>query len=470
MRTAVPERISNLTPWVGLLLAFAVFLVWFRSGTDPALSLRLPGSDFPPGAEKSATNAVLLGKLLPGSGKPAASIDGAWPQFRGQKRDGLSTETVRLSRNWNAGPPKELWSVDLGEGYAGAAVASGRVYLTDYDQAHRQDAIRCLSLADGQEIWRFAYPVNLKRNHGMSRSVPAVSGKFLVTIGPKCHVACLDAETGELQWGLDMVRQFGATVPPWYTGQCPLVEKGKVILAPGGKGALLAAVDLATGKTIWQTPNPRQWKMTHSSVMPMMLAGRETFVYCANQGVVGVSADDGKLLWETTAWKISLATVPSPLVVDDRRIFLSGGYDAGSMMIEVSNDGGVFSAKPVFKLDPKIFGATQHTPILQNNSILGVRPDGQFVALDLSGKVTATSGAGSGFGLGNFLVVTDGVAFAMNDNGKLSLVEIGSGKIAIVSQAQVLHGHESWGPLALAGGRLLARDFTRMVCLDVAEK
>ena len=66
----------------------------------------------------------------------------------------------------------ELWSLDVGDGYAGASVLNGRVYLMDYDRDKRQDASRCLSLADGREIWRFAYPVSVKRNHGMSQTVP----------------------------------------------------------------------------------------------------------------------------------------------------------------------------------------------------------------------------------------------------------------------------------------------------------
>jgi outer membrane protein assembly factor BamB len=56
----------------------------------------------------------------------------------------------------------------------------------------------------------------------------------------------------------------------------------------------------------------------------------------------------------------------------------------------------------------------------------------------------------------------------MNDAGKLSLVEDSAARFNLLAQAQVLQGRESWGPLALAGGRLLARDFTRLVCLDVS--
>jgi outer membrane protein assembly factor BamB len=110
-----------------------------------------------------------------------------------------------------------------------------------------------------------------------------------------------------------MVHQLGAKVPEWYAGQCPLIDRGTVILAPGGPEALLAAVDSATGRVLWQTPNPKDWKMTHSSLVSMEFAGQRQYVYCAKLGVVGVAAEDGRLLRETPDWKISIATVPSPL-------------------------------------------------------------------------------------------------------------------------------------------------------------
>ena len=103
---------------------------------------------------------------------------------------------------------------------------------------------------------------------------------------------------GDLRWGLDLVRQYGATIPPWYAGQCPLVDKGAVILAPGGNSALLLACDSQTGAAIWQTPNPRGWKMTHSSVMPMEFGGQKFYVYCGSGGVAseGVERGDGPAL------------------------------------------------------------------------------------------------------------------------------------------------------------------------------
>lgn len=301
----------------------------------------------------------------------------------------------------------------------------------------------------------------------MSRTIPTVTDQVVVALGPKCHVTCLEPKTGEFRWAIDLVKDFGTRVPPWYAGQCPLVEGDRVILAPAGPDVLMMAVDAAKGDVVWQTPNPRGWHMTHSSVIPMEVAGVRMYVYCASGGVVGVAADNGAILWETTDWKISIATVPSPVIVGDGKIFLSGGYNAGSMMLQLKEEGGRFVAKPLFRLEPKVFGAAQQTPILYNGCLYGVRPNGELVCLDLNGKVVWASGPEHRFGLGPFLIA-GGLLYVMDDTGLLTMVEATPQGYKPLDQAQVLSGHDAWGPMAILDGRLILRDLTRMVCLNVA--
>lgn len=464
---SIPTRVLEWLPGVVLGTAVCALAVWLLRNPVGHLEPRVPGRDRAPAAAEGAggSNPVLAGKLTPGPGQPAA-LPGAWPGFRGAAGSGSATPEVRLARSWGAGGPREWWGIDVGEGYAGPAVFEGRVYLMDYDGEKKQDALRCLSLADGREIWRFAYPLSVKRNHGMSRTTPAVTDRYVVAMGPKCHVVCLDRVSGELRWGLDLVKDFGATVPQWYAGQCPIIEGDRVILAPGGPEALVMAVDLATGQVVWRTPNPRDWKMTHASLAVLEVAGRRQYVYCASHGVVGVDARDGTLLWETEDWKISIATVPSPVVVGEGRVFLSGGYNAGSLMLQVSEEGGQWTARTLFRLEPEVFGSTQQTPILHQGHLFGIRPDGRFVCLNLEGKVVWTSEPGTNFGLGPYLLA-EGRFFVVNDTGLLTVIEASTSKCVTLGQAQVLKGHDAWGPLALAGNRLLARDFTRLICLDV---
>ena len=462
------NRFLATLPVLASLAALTAVVAWWISSSEGEFKLRLPGADASPDETRVDGNPTLGGKVIPGAGQPT-SLPGVWPQFRGPNRDGTSTNAFNLSRDWSNKPPRELWSLDVGEGYAGPAVRNGRVYLLDYDRDRRQSALRSLSLADGKEIWRFAYPLTIKRNHGMTRTVPVVTDKFVVALDSKCNVLCLDALTGELRWAISLVRDFGATVPQWYAGQCPLVDGDKVILAPGGKDALLLAVDLETGKPLWQTPNPHGWKMTHSSVMPMEFGGHRLYVYCASGGVVGGEVSTGTLLFQTTDWKISIATVPSPLPMDEGKVFLTGGYNAGSLMLQLVEENGNLKSKSLFKLAPEVFGATQHTPILKDGHLYGVRADGRFVCLSLDGKVVWASGPTETFGLGSFLMAGD-LIFALNDSGKLRLIEATTARFQLLGETRPLTGQDSWGPMALAGDRLLVRDLTRLVCLDLGAK
>lgn len=445
--------------------ALALVLVW--GGLEPAstFTTRVP-VDYPRPIASDPTRSPANGTLSHGDGQPA-DIPGSWPQFRGPDRNNVVTTDSPLARSWPPSGPGVRWRIPVGEGYAGAAVHDGRVYIIDYDMVELADALRCLSLDDGREIWRYAYPVKVKRNHGMSRTVPAVADGYVVSVGPKSHVLCCDATTGEKQWMIDMVGEYDSTVPPWYAGQCPLIDRGRVILTPAGPDVLLIAVDLASGEVIWRTPNPKGWKASHASIMPMTLAdGRQSFVYVADGGVAGVDAQTGELLWQTDAWRIKVATVPSAVVIDESRLFLAGGYNAGAMMLEVKHGEDGYVARPLWTVDAKTFGSAQQTPIYWGGHIFGVRPDKQLACLDLDGNVLWTSGAAATFGLGPYMMA-DGLLLLLDDDGTLTIADANADAYQPIASAQVLDGHDAWGPMALVDGLLIVRDLTEMRCLDL---
>ena len=288
--------------------------------------------------------------------------------------------------------------------------------------------------------------------------------KYVIALSPDCQVVCCDALTGGLRWHTDLVQEFNVTVPEWYAGQCPLIDGDRVILGTGGD-ALVLAVDLATGKPVWQTPNPPM-AHDHSSITPVEFMGRRMYVYCASGGVAGISADDGRLLWETTDWTVKTANVPSPVSVGGGRIFFSGGYDSGCLMVQLQDAGDQFTAKPVFRLKADTFGASVQTPVLYQDHLFGVRPDGQLVCLDVTGRAVWESGATNRFGNGPFLLA-QGMIFVMNDDGLVTLAEASTNAFTKLAQAKVLEGPEAWGPMALADGRLILRDFNEMICLDL---
>ena len=421
-----------------------------------------PPSGAMPG--NSVFTAPSGGSLSPAGGAGGPALPGAWPNFRGPDWDNVVKNGPSLSTNWGSGGPKRLWSVQLGEGHSGPAVLDGRVYVFDYDQAAKADKMRCLSLQNGQDVWSHSYPGEIKRNHGMSRTVPSVTSDYVVGLSPKCRVVCLMADSGDPVWDIDLVSKYGTQVPTWYAGQCPLIDGDRVIIATGGK-ALMVAFSLADGSVLWTAPNPNGWQMTHSSILKVTAGGREQYVYCYSGGVAGISTD-GELLWETDKWRVSTANIPTPIPLGNDRIFLSGGYNAGGMFIKIENSGGAQKAVIEKKLEPSVAGSKQQTFVLYNNHLYGVVPSDELACMDLQGKQRWRSGSTKRFGLGPFLIA-DGKVVILGDKGDLVLADASPDGYRELARAKVLQGSDAWAPLALVGNRLLARDLKTMVCLDM---
>ncbi len=472
---------------VGLMVATvgSVMAFWFKAAptmkvekrlTDFAAeqragTLRISSTNSPaPVAEDVVDIRGVFEKL---DGRPGRS-SASWPRFRGADGSNLSSSGPPLAERWgNKGPPL-LWSAALSEGHSGPAVWNGCVYIMDYDEKREGDMLRCFSLDDGKEIWCRWYRAPTKRNHGVSRTVPAVTEQFIVTMGPRCHVMCVDRATGEFRWGIDLVVEHGTDVPLWYAGQCPLIEDGVAVLAPCGKKALLIGVDCATGKILWETPNTDHWKMSHSSIIPMTLLGRRMYVYGALGGAVGISAegsDRGKVLWKSSEWIHSVLS-PSAVEVDDRRVFLTAGYGGGSMMIGLMKEGETVRAETLFRLEKTVFSSEQHTPVLYRGCLFGILPKdaadlrAQFACLSPDGKLVWTSGKMERFGLGPFLFADEKV-FILNDNGELTLIRASLRGYERLDRARVLQGRDAWAPMALVDGKLLLRDSEHLICLDV---
>ena len=202
-----------------------------------------------------------------------------------------------------------------------------------------------------------------------------------------------------------------------------------------------------------------------ASVAVMEVGGRKTAVYPASGGVVGVDLADGKVLWEYPDWRIRIANVPTPVVIDAERVFLSGGYNTGSLMLRIRVEGDRLVPEKLFKIPHRVFGSHQQTPVLYQGHLYGVKQDGRLTCLDLDGKALWTSG-GRKFGKGPYLIA-DGTILALDDDGTLTMAEATPSGFRPIARAKILTGHEAWGPMALVHGRLLLRDLTQMACIDL---
>ena len=410
-----------------------------------------------------ALTLLLLG--APVSGGAALAAD--WPQFRGPNRDAISGETGLL-RSWPDEGPKVLWSLDVAQGYSAAAIHDGRVFFNDYDEAASEWLVRSVDLQTGSELWRFREARRIRPNHGITRTVPAVDGKRVFSLDPKSVLHALDAATGEELWRKNLVESYGTKIPPWYNGQCPLLDGDRLVIATGG-AALMVALEPVTGEEIWRTPNPEGWPMSHASVMPATLAGTRQYLYNTLFGTVGVAAADGRLLWHHP-FKFNVAVAPSPLPLDGDRLLITAGYDAGGAILRVVRNGDSWSVEEAVPLPPRLWHSEIHTPVFHDGHIFSVGrlKRGLLTCLDDEGRIVWTSEGETAFEMGSYLLA-DGMLFVLEGKtGMLRQVEASTEGYHELARTQVLSGPDVWGPPALSKGKLVIRDMKRMVCLDVA--
>ncbi len=459
----------------GGLLAVAWWIIYNPWAT---LAPSLPGADGFAGTGAATEENIIIGAYFEERGSaPLTTGAESWPGFRGKEFDNIYRNRMPLIDNFSQGGTDILWSVELGEGHAGPAIYEGLVYLLDYDEEQRADMLKVFSLETGEELWRRWYNVHIRRNHGMSRTVPAVSEEYILTIGPRGHVMCVDRLSGDLLWGIDLENEWNTEIPLWYTGQCPLLDSGVAVIAPGGD-ALMIGVDAATGGILWETPNPHGWEMSHSSVIPFTYEGIKMYVYSAIGGAVGVAAegpDAGSVLWEVPEWNHRVLAA-SPVCMPDGRIFLTAGYGAGSMLLQLHNRNGNIEPEILETFRPgEGLSSEQQTPVYADGHLFGVLPKdaralrNQFVCVDPE-DITSfvwTSGPSARFGLGPF-ILADGKFYLLDDDGTLYIIEKSlQGFRQLDSMELIEDGHDAWAPLAIADGYMLLRDDQTMICIDL---
>ena len=422
----------------------------------------------------------------------AVSICGSavadWPQYLGPNKNATMPE-AKLARAWPANGPKVLWTISLGAGYGSAAISDGKVYVLDRIGT-QEDALLCLDLLTGKELWSYSYDAPGKVSHDGSRSVPTIHGDHIYTCGTFGHVHCLDKNTRKVLWKKNVWKDFGGGgVPMWGITQHPVIYGDTLILASQTEKAGVVAYDKTIGNVKWFSPplpdkvgyvTPKLVKIDEADHLIMITACSRS---AAPDGggpsgrgdahtpgtVLGMDPKTGKTLWTYKNWHCRIP-IPNVVEIGDGRLFVTGGYKAGSAMLKIEKDNGKFVAKELYKTDD--FGSHTHPPVLYKGHLYGhcttnTRRDG-MVCMDLDGNVKWKTGRKPiVFDKGGFVLAADLIISVDGRDGILNLIEPNPGGFKRLAYAKLLDTRECWAPLAYCDGKLIIRDQKQMKCVVV---
>jgi len=416
----------------------------------------------------------------------AGVIGDDWPQFMGPSRNGRSAETG-LARSWPAGGPPQLWSVELGKGFGGAAVVGDRVYIQDREGEAR-DLVRCLDATSGKELWQVGYDAPGKYSYPGPRSVPAVVGNRLYACGPLGNLVGVDTEARKIIWERHIWQDFGGGKRPlWAFAQNPLVVGDLVLVLVQTPKAGMVAFDAATGEVRWQS-EPLGNRAGYVSPALLRVAGKSQLIAVTagpdfprgkkpapppsdppQPTAFGLDPATGQVLWRYAGWQCA---TPASLPIDlgEGRLLLSGGYNAGLVILQVQPAAdGTFQVSEALR--SMAIGSHVHSPIVVDgcfyaNCTTNERKDGMS-CMEPDGSLAWKTGRDPVFDKGG-LLYADGMLLSVDgQKGLLRLIQPTPDKLTILAEAKVLDGPQCWAPLALANGRLYLRDQHQLKCLDL---
>lgn len=394
-----------------------------------------------------------------GGATPAAPSRNYWTNFRGPRRDGKYDQNV--STSWPANGLPVLWKQPVGIGYASFAIADGKAYTIE--QRRRQEVVAAYDLATGRELWTQGWNAEYTDSTGDGpRSTPTWDQGRVYALGATGELKCLDANTGAVIWAKNILSENQASNLQWAQAASPLIVDDKVIVLPGGGGGKsVVAYNKMNGAPVWKALDDRQ---AYVSPMLVELGGRRQIVVVSSLRVVGLTPENGSLLW-SYPWDTDMGiNVSQPVVVDRNRFFISSGYGKGAALVELKANGNTFTPATIWEntnMKNKF-----NSSVLHNGYVYGL-DEGILVCLDVnSGERKWKEGR---FGYGQVILASGHLIVTHGDTGEVALIKASPDKYTEVARFAALQGR-TWNYPAIADGRLLVRNATEMAAYDISAR
>ena len=397
-----------------------------------------------------------------GSDGLISSPEPGWPQWRGPARDGISHEKGLLTR-WPINGPQLLWKTKgLGKGWSSPVISKDKIFLTG---DIKDDLVIFALDINGKFVWQTNNGKSWKNPYPGARASCALSQGRLYNMNAHGRVTCLDADSGKELWTVNILERFNAKNITWALSECLLIDGPRLIVTPGGKNALMAALDKGTGKTIWTTPPPSDDKTSHCSPILFEFAGKRIITNCSAANGFGVDADTGKLLW-TVPLKNRFGTNISTPIYGSGHVYFVTPYTEYGRLYRLKATDGRITAQHVWtseKLD-----SVTGSGIFVDDTLFtaGYKKNKWWFAVDWkTGNIKyelkdLTTGSA---------IYADNHLYCLDEKGNVALLKPTPDGFVTKGHFKIETGRykDAWAHPVLLDGKLYIRQHETLYCYDV---
>jgi outer membrane protein assembly factor BamB len=435
-----------------LLVKTGALKIEWRGGYAPALTWR-----------KSLPDYEILERHRQAQSAQLANVDAdstiPWPGFRGPNRDSHYDEKSILT-NWPSNGLKLLWRQPCGGGYSSFAIAHGWAFTLE--QRRDNESAVAYDFKSGREIWCCAWPDRFQEYFSEEgpRSTPIFDDGKVFVLGAMGELRCLDATTGKVIWSRNFIVENHASVPTYGAASSPLIVHEKLIVqSSAGNGKSVLCYDKRDGRLLWSALDDATG---YASPALVNLGGRDQIVVCAETRTLGLSIEEGKVLWEIP-WRVLHNQMPiaQPVLLGTDRFLLSAGYFTGCAAVEIIRTASGFSARIVWQ--NKNLKNKFTSSVFWQGYIYGLDED-ILTCLDAStGERKWKDGR---FGYGQLLLAS-GHLVILSGEGELALVNATPERYEELARFQAIKG-KTWNHPAIADGKILVRNAEEMACFQIS--
>jgi outer membrane protein assembly factor BamB len=395
-----------------------------------------------------------------------------WPQWRGVGRDGHALGT-QLPVDWPILPPTPKWSIDIGLGYSGAAIARGKLFIHTRDDDKGKERCLCLNPVDGKQLWEISYlsafePPDNTAGKGPN-ATPTVDRDRVYFFGLGGMLTCADFESGKVLWQHDCNKEYWGIVktadddawfPPCGASASPLVDGETVIVPVGGKKAgAITGFDRNTGKIVWKTLEDRS---SYASPLISSPGGVRQIVAFTGTRMIGLRHSDRELLWDYPFPTKYEQTIISPVVWKD--LIVIGGEAKPTVAVKLTRDGDKVKKEIAWKSeDLRMYLAT---PIVFSDHLLGFdHRMSRLVCLKMETGETVWSSPG--LGTKHLSIVAAGNALlALTLEGELLVMKASTQEFVRLAKWRVSE-RGTYAYPALVGNTLFIKGQEKLVCYEL---
>jgi outer membrane protein assembly factor BamB len=422
---------------------------------------------------------------------PLASADD-WPHWMGTKRDNVWYETGILEK-FPASGLKKLWSFPVAGGYAGPAVANGKVIVTDYvtnDKVQEGnwdfkeqtgiERVWCVDAKTGQEVWKVEYPVKYKISYPAGpRCTPILDSDKVYTLGAMGDLLCLQAKDGKVVWKKQLKDEYQAKVASWGYAAHPLIDGDNLITIGGGEGSHIVALNKATGKEVWKSQSPTEDGFGYVPPSIIEAGGVRQLITATPRAIRALDPATGKRLWTQEYDATSGSVIMTPVRFEDYLYF--GGYQSKNILLKLAKDKPDATTEWRNKKGHGV-AAVNVQPFLHEGVMYGFDDNGIMYAVELpSGKrLWETTDLVGGKNAGSetaFIVKNGDRFFFFTEKGDLVIGKLTKEKFeeidrakGLIEQTDFCFGRKVvWCQPAFADKKMFVRNGKELAVFDLAK-